>query len=815
MKPLLPLVLMGVALAGCANGPGPDAAPAPGDTATASPAAPDASPADATPTPDTATPGGQQGGLVPECDPGAIAEGAFVTAGQQDAGTAVLPNGRRVRPAGVIVPLADRAMGLALHPDGLHAYVIHGSSKANPDGVWVVDLPSGAVVQKLTGYSGYHGIALSPAGDRLAVAGLSSGRLHRFTVGADGLLTALDSVNVGVSLIDCAFDPDGATVYALSNTNSKVYGVDFETGAIAPRARAGTNAYDLVLDAAAGRAYASNLASGTVSAMDLATGELLANVPVGKNPEGLALDATRHRLYVANSDSDTVSVIDTEALAVIATWDLTGNDGGHTGGALDALWLDPSGDTLYAAQARRNAVSLVATADGSVRGAIPTGHYPVDLALSPDERTLVTVSMKGFGSGKSDLQKTLGQLNIAPVPDADGLAALTAEVADNNLGPSGWYPAACTGDALPPALRGGPDRPIKHVVLIIKENKTYDVVLGDDPTLGDGDPELCLFPEAVTPNIHALARSYTNMDNYYADAEVSIQGHLWTTMADCNDYAEKIHEAAFAIYGYEPATIVAGGTIFDHCLVNGVTFRNYGEFPGFGHHLMDDFEAFVDHKYPFWTMSVPDVEKAAEFIREFDQGIFSDFTYIVLPNDHTYGGKAGAPDPTWMVADNDAGLGMIVEAISHSEYWPETAIFVIEDDPQGPPDHVHSHRSISVVVSPHVRRGYVSSVHYSIPSLYATIERILGLPALNRNTLEAPPMIDIWLGEGDTPDYLPYQGLPNAVDFAVNPAGTEAARVSAGLDFSIPDRAEGLGAILWEMIKGDRPMPPYARFSDE
>ena len=812
MKPVLPAALLATLLMGCAAGPGPSSpASSPDDTATAPSSGADAS------LPDTAgaPPAREHGELGPACDPDAVSAGAFVPAGQLDEGTAVLPNGRRVHPAGTVVPLADRAMGLALHPDGVHAYVIHAESKSVWDGVWVIDLTTGEVVQKLPGYQAYHGIALSPAGDRLAVAGLSTGKLHRFTVGADGLLTAQDSVAVGASLVDCVFAADGATVYAMSNTNSKIYAVDFATGAVTAKLRAGTNAYDLALDEAAGRAYASNLAGGTVAAMDLQSGETLAYIEVGKNPEGLALDAGRHRLYVANSDSDTISVIDTQTLTVTDTWDLTGNDARLTGGALDALWLDGSGERLYAARARRNAVSVVSTADGSVLGAVPTGHYPVDLALTPDGQTLVTVSAKGFGSGKTALQSTPGQLDVLALPDAAGLAALTAEVAANNLGPSTWYPAVCTGEALPPALRGGPDKPIKHVVLIIKENKTYDVVLGDDPAIGDGDPELCLFPEAVTPNIHALARTYTNMDNYYADAEVSIQGHLWTTMADCNDYAEKIHEAAFAIYGYEPATIVAGGTIFDHCLANGVTFRNYGEFPGFGDHLMDEFEAFVDHKYPFWTMSVPDVEKAAEFIREFDQGIFSDFTYIVLPNDHTYGGKAGAPDPTWLVADNDAGLGMIVDAISHSEYWPETAIFVIEDDPQGPPDHIHSHRSISVVISPYVRRGYVSSVHYSIPSLYATIERILGLPALNRNTLEAPPMIDIWLGEGETPDYMPYLGLPNAVEFAVNPTGTEAARISAGLDFSTPDRAEGLGKILWRMIKGDRPMPPYARFSDE
>ncbi len=754
--------------------------------------------------------------LAEACDPAEVATEAFVAAGQLDERTAVLPNGRRVRPAGDIIPLADRAMGLAIHPSGRHAYVVHSESKSTWDGIWVVDLSTLEVVQKLAGYQAYHGISVSADGRVLALAGLASGQVHRFSIGADGRLSDLGSVDVGVSLVDVALTADGATVWALSNTNSRVYAVDMVTGAVRERLRAGTNPHSIVLDEANHRAYASNLSSGTVAVMDTDSDETLAYVEVGKNPEGLALDAAAGRLYVANSDSDTISVIDTDALEVVATWDLTGNERRLTGGALNTLWLDAAGGRLYAAMARRNAALVIDLADGAVVGAVPTGHYPVDLALTPDRGRLVSLSAKGFGSSKTQLKTTPGQLNVVDRPVTDeALAALTAEVAENNLGPAGWYPAVCAGDNLPPALRGGPDKPIEHVVLIVKENKTYDVVLGDDPSIGDGDPELCLFPEPVTPNMHRLARDFVNLDNFYADAEVSIQGHLWTTMADCNDYAEKVHESAFALYGYEPATIVEGGTIFDHCFTHGVSFRNYGEAPGFMHRLTGDFEAFIDHKYPFWSMAVPDVDKAQEFIRELEQGIFPEFVYIVLPNDHTYGGRAGAPDPTWMVADNDAGLGMIVEAISRSPYWPSTAIFVLMDDPQGPPDHVHSHRSPCVVISPHVKRGYTSSVHYSIPSVYATIERILELPPLNRNTLEAPPMIDVFLGDDDTPDFTPHAALANAIPYAENQAGTRAAKMSAQLDFSTPDRAEGVGKILWYMIKGDKPMPPYARYSDE
>ncbi len=768
-------------------------------------------------TPGVPPPAQQSGPLGADiCGPGGIAPGAFERAGLIDDRTALLPNGRRVRPAGTIVPLSDMAMGLALHPDGVHAYVVHAEARRVWDGIWVVNLQTGAVEFTYPDVQAYHGIALNTAGDRLYVAGLGRALVYRFAVAADASLSPLDPVTIGTSVIDVTVSADGRTVYALSNANSRIYEIDAETGAVQTRMQAGTNPFAFALDEGRGRLFVTNLNSATLGAFDLATGEALAFVPVGKNPEGLAVDRARGRVYVANSDSDSVSVVDADTLAVVATWDLTNNDGRLTGGALNAVWLDPGGGRLFAALARRNEVDIIDTAAGTRIGAIPTGHYPVDGGVTADGATLITLVAKGWGSHPGDLDATPGQLNILTLPTTQAeFDALTAEVDDNNLRVQRWFPEDCTGQNLPPALAGGPDRPVRHVVLIVKENKTYDALLGDDPTLGDGDPNLCLFPEAVTPNHHRLARQFSNFDNFYSDPERSIQGHLWTTMADCNDYVERIHQIQFALYGFEPATIAQGGTIFDNCLANGVSFRNYGEFPGFGHHLMDDFEPFIDHKYPLWTMSVPDVEKAREFIRELEQGIFPEFVYITLPNDHTYGGRAGAPVPRHMVGDNDAGLGLIVEAISRSPFWPETAIFVIEDDPQGPPDHLHSHRSICFAIGPHVRRGYVSSVHYSIPSIYATIERILELPPLNRNTLEAPPMVDVFLSADEEPDFTPYEAVPNPVPYEENPDGTKAAELSARLDFSFPDRAEGVGLILWQMIKGDEPIPPYARYSDK
>lgn len=751
---------------------------------------------------------------TPACPSEELAQGAFVPAGKLDDVSAVLPNGRRIRPAGALVELENRAMGLAVHPTAGRAYVVHAEEHSTWAGVWAVDLTAGKVVQKVPGIEAFHGITLTPDATTLLVPGFASGKLFRMSVAADGTLTEETPYEVGSALVDVEVSADSSTAYVLSSSNSYVYEVDLATGEVSHRMVAGTTPYALTLDEAGGHMFVSNLASGTVAVMDLASGETAAFLDVGKNPEGMSLDAAAHRLYVANSDSDTVSVIDTQALTVVDTWDLAASSDSLPGGATNAVRVDPATGRLYAAMARRNAIAVVDTATGTLAGKIATGHYPVALGLTPGGDKLLAVSAKGFGS-VDGLDDTKGQLNIIDVPaDQAALDALTADVDANNMAPASWFPTSCTDD-LPPALRGGPDRPIKHVVLIIKENKTYDTILGDDPTVGDGDPSLAIFGEEFTPNTHRLARQFTNFDNFFSDPERSIQGHLWTTMADCNDYVEKIHQIGFALYGYEDATFTESGSIFEHCFAHGVSFRNYGELPGFGKHLLGDFGAFTDHKYPFWTMSVPDVEKAREFIREFDQGIFPEFVYIVLPNDHTYGGDAGAPTPEYLVADNDAGLGLIVEAITHSEYWPETAIFVIEDDPQGPPDHIHSHRSLCMGLSPYIRRGYVSSVHYSIPSLYATILKLLDLPPLNRNTLEAPPMYDIFLADGEAADYTPYESVPSTIPFATNPTGTAAAMVSALMDFSQPDRAEGLGMLLWNMRTNWSPLPPYAKVATD
>ena len=348
------------------------------------------------------------------------------------------------------------------------------------------------------------------------------------------------------------------------------------------------------------------------------------------------------------------------------------------------------------------------------------------------------------------------------------------------------------------------------MVLIVRENKTYDMDLGDLEG-ANGDPALAIFGESITPNLHALARRFSNLDNYFSDPEESLQGHQWTTQADCGDFTEKLRFTQLPLAGYEPASLAASGNIFSHCLEHGVSFRNYGEVVSFGPELLGRYRDFIDSKYPFFDMGVRDEVKAREVIREWSMNIFPEFIYISLPNDHTFGTKPGKPTPESMVADNDRATGMLVDWISKSQYWGETAIFVIEDDPQSyAGDHVDAHRSLCLVLSPWVKTGFVSHAHADIASVYHTIELLLGLPPMNKNDDGAAPLYEVFRGAGEAPDLRGFDALPLAVAPGVNTAASPMAAESMRLNFDGVDGAAGLGRILWEVRTRGRVAPGYA-----
>ncbi len=742
------------------------------------------------------------------CSPDEASPEAFLKTGQYGPDQAILANGRRLTPVGARIPTARFPLGFRVNRAETRAYVVHNGD----DRLVVLDLVEQKQLQVVSVPSPFKAVALSPDEHTLAVGGGGTGKVRFFGVGEDGLVAPDGDLYLGGYLADIEYSPDGSRLYAVANTNSRLYVLDATSRSVIATFKAGTYPYDMVVSPGGDPIWVSNLQASTVQAVSTTDGTVLASIPVGKNPTALALSPDGSRLYVANSDSDSVSVIETASRKVVSTVDLTGDEASLRHGNVNGVTVSPDGTRVFVSQGTFNQVDVVDAATLEVVGSIPTGWYPTEVFAG--ERALYVASSKGMGAeGVSGLKNFQSFLQVVPYPDAVQLEDWTNRVRANNRRTLEFFQGACDPSAIP-VLRGPPHTPIEHVVLIVRENKTYDMVLGDFER-GDGDPNLVLYGEDITPNFHKLAREFVTFDNFYSNPEASYQGHMWTTTAQCNDYVEKTYWDQLSLVGYEAATLPEAGTIFSHLLKHGVSFRSYGEFPSFSPGMFEEYADFFDHKFPFWTMEVKDVDKAAEVIREIELGIFPRFVYMILPNDHTYGSKPGKPTPESMVADNDRATAMMVEAISNSIYWPHTAIFIIEDDPQGSGDHVNAHRSICLVVSPWVRRGYTSSVHYDIPSVYRTIELILGLPPMGRNDALAAPMVDIWVdGEAVPPDYAPFEGVPVNVPEGVNPEDGPLANAVDHCDFERIDECPGLGRVLWKMRKGDVEPPPYAKWID-
>ena len=402
--------------------------------------------------------------------------------------------------------------------------------------------------------------------------------------------------------------------------------------------------------------------------------------------------------------------------------------------------------------------------------------------------------------------------------------------------------AAPTGRAREPnnpiPAKVGEASPIKHCIYIIKENRTYDQVFGDIRE-GNGDPALCIFPERVTPNHHALARQFVLLDNFYVDGEVSANGHEWSTAAYATDYVEKVWPQVYrhdgehskeAVSGFQypaegatPIAFPSSGYLWDRCREAGVSYRSYGEFiengrgrarPG--HARVKGLEGHFDPLFRSFDLEYSDQRRADRFIEELkrfeSEGEMPRLIILRLPNDHTAGTKRGAPTPTAYLADNDLALGRVVEAVSHGKFWKETAIFVLEDDAQNGPDHVDAHRSPALVVSPYTKRRHVDSSMYSTSSMLRTMELILGLKPMTQFDAAAQPMYGSFQAAADL---TPFTHLPAGVSLDErNAAQAWGAAESAKMDFREADAADDqrLNEIIWRSVRGaGHPMPPPVR----
>jgi len=528
------------------------------------------------------------------------------------------------------------------------------------------------------------------------------------------------------------------------------------------------------------------------------------------------------------------------------------------GSSPNDLTISPDGKYLYVANGIENAVCVIRTGTpAKVLGYIPTGWYPGSVIINKSGETLYVANVKGVGSrnqrtdrGGYNSHDHLGTVSLIPLPGKRELQRMTEMVHLNNSWAEALkrsYSSAGSREKVPVPVLPGQASVFKHVVYIIKENRTYDQVFGD-LARGNGDTSLVQFGREVTPNHHLLAETFVLLDNFYCSGILSADGHQWTDEAYVTDYLEKSFGGFTRSYPYNGDDAIAyasSGFIWDNVLRHGLTFRDYGEFvsaviePATATftEIYQDFKegtgkirirarANLEQLTPYlcptfigFPNKVPDVYRAAEFIKELkefeENGGFPNFIIMLLPNDHTSGTRPKLPTPRAAVADNDLALGQIVEAISKSKFWKETCILVTEDDPQNGLDHVDGHRTVGLVISPYTKRGEVVSTYYSQINMVRTIEDILGIPPMNQLDLSAEAMADCFT---DEPDLTPYKAAENNIPLdELNPplislSGDQLywAKKSIEQDLHDVDRIDEdvFNRIIWHAVKGyDRPYP--------
>jgi YVTN family beta-propeller protein len=754
----------------------------------------------------------------PPCtEPGDPAADAYDPATGPSSGQMILPNGRALTPTGAQVRVGTFPMNVVAGRDSRYAFVTNNGYGQQT--VQQIDLSSQKVVASVTFDSIFTGLVLNAAGDRLYAAGGGSNNIFVLSVGAPGL-TLIDTWQVGSYPTGLALSPDGNRLFATGNLGSNVMEIDTSTGDVRRSFDTDRLPYQVVLNRDGTKAFAGQWGEAEVSVIDLSTGRVTQTISTDKNPSGLLLSPSGDRLYVANADGDTIEVFSTADFKLLDHVTAgTFTEGTH-GSTPNAMALSTDGSLLFVANAGDNAIEVYSAITLDYLGAVPTGWYPSALTVTPDGTKLVVANGKGEGAGPNPKaayapNMMIGTVSIIPLPlSSSQLSQGDTQVLANNLRPTTLHEINCAGKMFPIPAEGM-ESPIEHVMVIMRENKTYDTDLGD-LEVGDGDPALTLFGEEVTPNLHALAREFVVFDNFYTDSEVSVQGHLWGTASMVNDYTERTWIETYRtgrcpeLQGVITASDPKSRYIFDHLWANGIDWVNYGEIVGFGAITWKN----MDLHFPgvVYNTSIKDQVKAEYVVGQIEKGIMPSFTFLLLPDDHTRGTSSGAPTPESMVSDNDYATGLVVDAVSKSPFWDSTVIFIFEDDTQIGADHVEAHRSPAVVISPWTKRGYVSSVHYSIPSMFRTFELILGMPPLNQYDALATPMYDAFTA---TPDFTGYDVRPRQVPDETNPVGAIGQAESDRMDFSGPDRAKGLGKVLWRHVKKTEPPPMLGDFEEE
>ncbi len=632
----------------------------------------------------------------------------------------------------------------------------------------------------------FTGLAFSPDGRALFASGGEFDVVHRFDFNA-GFLTNPRELKVSTSKFiagGLAVHPDGKTLYVAGTWGHGVCVLPIEhpgDRVIVPLGK-DSYPYGCLVGAEGKRLYVSLWNKAAVAVVDLAQNKVVQTLATEKHPTEMVLGPRGKTLYVACANSTRVSVIGLADGKALETINCALYPNSPSGNTPNSLSLTPDGELLFVANADANNVAVFnVTQPGNAKplGFIPVGIYPTSVRYNAADKRIYVANGRGTSTransqGPNPLMPKnpsvreyiaglyRGSLTILDMPTEEQMVGYTKRAYEcSPLRADGGVNGAVPQGGPVPAKVGAPS-PLKYCIYVIRENRTYDQVLGDMKE-GNGDPNLCIFPESVTPNAHRLSRQFVLLDNFYCDGEVSADGHEWTMGAYCSDFVKKVWPLTYRgsplkklnIYPgegqFDAIARPAGGYLWDRCAEAKISYRSYGEWVNNGKTpaqpgkaSVKALEGHIDPWFRSFDLDYPDQKRADRFLEEFRKfekdGDLPRLTILRLPNDHTTGTRIGKPTPTAMVADNDLALGRVVEAISHSRFWKETAIFVLEDDAQNGSDHVDAHRSVALVISPYSQMGKVDSTMYSTSSMLRTMELILGLRPMSQFDAAARPM---------------------------------------------------------------------------
>ena len=772
-------------------------------------------------------------------------------------GAVLLSNGWKLTPAGTQIPLGDLPLGMDISPNGgLAAVTNNGVSRAT---ITLVDLKEKRVTQTIRVKNAWLGVKFAHDGKSFFVSGGNENVVYWYRLKGDTaelgdtirFSQPYPKANVSVAGLDIGTNDSLLYVACRGDSSLRIVNLKRLEEDVRKIALDGSP-YTCLASRDGLRVYISLWDRKQVAVYNVASSRIENHVDAGEHPNDLAESPDGQRLFVANANGNTVSIVDLKKWKVTETIRTSLTPDAPLGSTPNSVAVTPDGKTLLVANADNNCLAVFDISHPGktkARGFIPVGWYPTGVRVHPFSKKILVLNGKGLTSlpnprgPNPTLRHTpkgeqyigslfVGTLSVIDFPTEKKLAEYSRNVYEN----CPYVRSKSRKNPCPPPnpipRKRGEFSPIKHVFYVIKENRTYDQVFGDIAE-GNGDSTLCLFPDRITPNHHALAKQFVLLDNFYHDAEVSADGHNWVTAAYATDYVEKTWPTNYGgrggeydFQGENELSRPSSGYLWDLCRKRNVTYRDYGEFAVNGKTEKDsvkpEVEGLIGHVAPFyrsWDLDYSDVNRVKAWMKEFDEaervGKLEALQIIWLPNDHTSGTRRGSLTPQAHLGQNDYALGLLVERISKSKFWKESAIFVVEDDAQNGPDHVDAHRTVALVISPYARHHFVDHTMYSTSSMLKTIELILGLPSMTQFDAAAKPMCNSFTSSYDLKSYTV---LPPKVDLdEKNVASAYGSDRSGELNFAQEDAAPDVefNEIIWKAIRGansEMPAPVRSAF---